>query len=298
MRIFRCCIASSRALLVGCVLFAQHGAILAGPTAENGDWPTYAADLRSTKYSSLDLINPTNVRDLRIVWRWKSPDIDIVRQNPSLHLNLFEATPLAIDGVLYVITNLSQIAAIDAATGKTRWVYDPGVYRLGTPERTGFVHRGVAAWGPPGARRILAETADGYLIALDARSGALIREFGTEGRVDLTQGLRRPVNRISYGIDSPPLVVGDIVVVGSFVRNMNLTVVGGPAFGRLISCCLLQSKDASFAMELCHEDSPPFYCKLVRFISRLSAFRARRSDDIQKPLRYLSRRGRGACAKS
>src|SRR5262249_25724060 len=67
-----------------CSLVAQDGAIMAGPTgAANGDWPAYAADLRSTKYSSLDLINPTNFRDLRIVWRWKSPDIDIVKQNPS-----------------------------------------------------------------------------------------------------------------------------------------------------------------------------------------------------------------------
>jgi quinoprotein glucose dehydrogenase len=211
----------SRLLCVAVAAVVLTGiGIVAGPTGQSsGDWPTYAADLRSTKYSSLDLINPTNVRDLRIVWRWKSPDIDIVRQNPSLHLNLFEATPLAIEGVLYVATNLHQIAAIDATTGITRWVYDPGVYRLGVPERTGFVHRGVAAWGPPGARRILAGTGDGYLIALDARSGALIREFGTGGRVDLTQGLRRPVKRISYGVDSPPLVIGDIVVVGSFVSD-------------------------------------------------------------------------------
>ena len=220
MKMLRSAIASSCVLFFSCLLFAQDGAVRTGPTgAANSDWPVYAADLRSTKYSSLDLINPTNVRDLRIVWRWKSPDIDIVKQNPALHLNLFEATPLAIDGVLYVITNLHQVAAIDGATGNTRWVYDPGVYRLGTPERTGFVHRGVAAWGPPGARRILAGTGDGYLIALDARSGSLISEFGTDGRVDLTKGLRRPVERITYGVDSPPLVIGDIIVVGSFVSD-------------------------------------------------------------------------------
>ena len=220
MKMLRSAIASSCVLFFSCLLFAQDGAVRTGPTgAANSDWPVYAADLRSTKYSSLDLINPTNVRDLRIVWRWKSPDIDIVKQNPALHLNLFEATPLAIDGVLYVITNLHQVAAIDGATGNTRWVYDPGVYRLGTPERTGFVHRGVAAWGPPGARRILAGTGDGYLIALDARSGSLISEFGTDGRVDLTKGLRRQVERISYGVDSPTLVIGDIVVVGSFVSD-------------------------------------------------------------------------------
>lgn len=187
--------------------------------SHSGDWPTYAGDLRSTKYSSLDLINAANFGDLQIVWRWRSPDSEIVKQNPSLHLNLFEATPLEIDGVLFVVTNLHQIAAIDAKTGITRWVYDPGVYRRGVPERTGFLHRGVAAWGPPGARRIFAGTGDGYLIALDAESGALITAFGKGGRIDLTQGLRRPVERILYGVNSPPLVIGDVVVVGSFVSD-------------------------------------------------------------------------------
>src|SRR5690242_14775133 len=181
--------------------------------SHSGDWPTYAGDLRSTKYSSLDLINAANFGDLQIVWRWSSPDSEIVKQNPSLHLNLFEATPLEIDGVLFVATNLHQIAAIDAKTGITRWVYDPGVYRRGVPERTGFLHRGLAAWGPPGARRIFAGTGDGYLIALDAESGALITAFGKGGRIDLTQGLRRPVERILYGVNSPPLVIGDVVVV-------------------------------------------------------------------------------------
>jgi len=208
------CIALTSAFCIG----VPAGGVFSA-RSNSGDWPTYASDLRGTKYSSLELVDAANFRDLRIVWRWNSPDSEIVKQNPSLHLNLFEATPLEIDGVLYVATYLHQIAAIDAKTGITLWVYDPGVYRRGVPERTGFVHRGVAAWGSSGARRILAGTGDGYLIALDAQSGALITAFGTGGRVDLTKGLRRPVERMSYGIDSPPLVIGDIVVVGSFVSD-------------------------------------------------------------------------------
>ena len=217
------CIALTSAFCIG----VPAGGVFSA-RSNSGDWPTYASDLRGTKYSSLELVDAANFRDLRIVWRWNSPDSEIVKQNPSLHLNLFEATPLEIDGVLYVATNLHQIAAIDAKTGITLWVYDPGVYRRGVPERTGFVHRGVAAWGSSGARRILAGTGDGYLIALDAQSGALITAFGTGGRVDLTKGLRRPVERMSYGIDSPPLVIGDIVVVGSFVSDGWSTKEGPP----------------------------------------------------------------------
>jgi glucose dehydrogenase len=208
------CIALASVLCVGVL---AGGVFSAKPNS--GDWPAYAGDLRSTKYSPLDLIDATNFRDLRIVWRWSSPDSEIVKQNPSLHLNLFEATPLELEGVLYLATNLHQIAAIDAKTGSTRWVYDPGVYRRGVPERVGFLHRGVAAWGPPGSRRILAGTGDGYLIALDAQSGAPVTGFGAGGRVDLTKGLRRPVEGILYGVNSPPLVIGDAVVVGSFVSD-------------------------------------------------------------------------------
>ena len=64
-------------------------------------------------------------------------------QNPILETFVNEGTPLMIGGVLYVSTSLSQVAAIDAATGQTIWTHDPEVWRLGTPPNHGFVHRGV-----------------------------------------------------------------------------------------------------------------------------------------------------------
>ena len=183
------------------------------------EWPTYAADSRSTKYFPLGLIDRNNVSRLRIAWRWSSPDNELVSRTPSLHLNLFEGTPLLLDGVLYVSTNLHQVAAIDGATGRTRWVYDPGVYRLGVPRRLGFVHRGVATWERGSRRRIIVATGDAYLIALDAASGQPVPSFGENGRIDLTEGLTRPAERLSYGVNSPPLVIGDVIVVGSFISD-------------------------------------------------------------------------------
>ena len=96
-----------------------------------------------------------------------------------------------VDGVLYVSTSLSQVAAIDAATGKTKWVYDPETWKNGTPSNNGFVHRGVAYWADGNDRRILFGTGDGYLICLDAQTGKPIARFGQQGRIDLTQGLGR-----------------------------------------------------------------------------------------------------------
>ena len=94
-----------------------------------------------------------------------------------------------VDGVLYVSTSLSQVAAIDAATGKTRWVYDPETWKNGTPSNNGFVHRGVAYWADGDDRRILFGTGDGYLICLDAQTGKPIPTFGRDGRIDLTEGI-------------------------------------------------------------------------------------------------------------
>jgi quinoprotein glucose dehydrogenase len=142
-----------------------------------------------------------------------------VQKDPSLHLNLFEGTPVMIGGVLYVSTSLHQVAAIDAASGRTLWVYDPGVHESGPPTSLGFTHRGVSAWGEGRERRIFHGTGDAYLLALDALSGEPIGSFGKEGRVDLTLGLRRPVDRKYYGVNSPPLVIGDVVVVGSIITD-------------------------------------------------------------------------------
>ena len=59
---------------------------------------------------------------------------------------MWESTPLMVSGILYISTSLSQVAALDAATGKTRWIYDPETWKNGTPSNNGFVHRGVAYW--------------------------------------------------------------------------------------------------------------------------------------------------------
>ena len=127
-----------------------------------------------------------------------------------------------VDGVLYVSTSLSQVAAIDAATGKTRWVYDPETWKNGTPSNNGFVHRGVAYWADGNDQRILFGTGDGYLICLNAQTGKPIPTFGQEGRIDLTQGLGRPVDRRLYGVSSPPIICRDVVVMGSKVHDVPL----------------------------------------------------------------------------
>jgi quinoprotein glucose dehydrogenase len=86
-----------------------------------------------------------------------------------------------VGGVLYISTSLSQIAAIDAATGKSFRVYDPETWKNGTPSNNGFVHRGVAYWAEGKDRRILLGTGDDHLICLNAATGKPITSLGHEG---------------------------------------------------------------------------------------------------------------------
>src|SRR6185369_9884735 len=88
---------------------------------QKGEWRFYGGDQGSGKYSPLDQINRENVQKLKVAWSWDSPDLKVLAQNSKLYTLGYEATPLMIGGVLYVSTSLSQVAAIDAATGKTIW---------------------------------------------------------------------------------------------------------------------------------------------------------------------------------
>jgi quinoprotein glucose dehydrogenase len=206
------------------VACACVGSALAERPVTNADeWPSYGANRGNSKYSPLDHIRRENVNQVRIVWRWRSIDDQVQRRIPGLKPWLFEATPLMIGGMLYVSTSFGQIAALDAATGKVIWFLDPRSYANGYPPLYGFAHRGVAYWADakvnPKDERILVATVDGYLLALEARTGKLVPGFGSGGRMDLTLGLARPIERRLYANTSPPVISRDVIVIGSGIRD-------------------------------------------------------------------------------
>ena len=237
----------------------------------NGEWRSYAGDIRGTKYSPLDQIDGGNFSDLEIAWEWLSVDnvisrstpgggewwaplstiVDsLVTDTPDLYrssqppiASRLQATPLMVDGVLYFNTPLSQGVAVDAVTGKTLWVFNPKSYEDGTPTMSApWSQRGVAYW-TDGAddERIYWGTGNGYLVCVSAKTGEPCADFGPNGSgmVDTMAGVPRAVrgerdylNALTWGVHSPPIVVRDKVIHGSAVADRRITKEAIPGWVR------------------------------------------------------------------
>ena len=204
-------------------------------TVPVGEWRAFGADPENTKYSPLDQITRENFADLEIAWRWTSISTKVTDQRENLRVGQFRATPLMIGGLVYVSTELSQVAALDAGTGTTVWTYDPRAYeRLERPANSGWQHRGVSYWEDDDSddARIFIATHDLQLVALNARTGALYPGFGENGSVDLSDTLGRPVDPARISHSSPVAIVRDTVVVGSVVTDRTETREAPPGHVR------------------------------------------------------------------
>jgi quinoprotein glucose dehydrogenase len=191
--------------------------LLAGVTVgqQNGEWLAYGRDAGGERYSPLDAINRQNVASLRVAWTFRTGD---AYQPPRGRPTAFEATPLYVDGTLYLSTPLGRVIALDPVTGRQRWAFDAKV-----PRDAGygdFASRGVSTWQRGRERRIYVATIDARLIALNAATGRPVESFGSAGTVDLRQGLRiAPSGFADYQVTSPPAVIGNTVVVGSAIQD-------------------------------------------------------------------------------
>ncbi len=187
-------------------------------TSDPGAWIAYAGGAHGGRYSPLSQITRDNVKDLRVEWRWASIDRRLQEADPALRRTRQQDTPLVVNGRLYTVTGLGQVAALDPATGQALWTYDPESYKAGRPNNGGFLQRGVAYWTDGAIERVLTGTHDAYLVSLDARTGKPDPGFGESGRVDLTIGIRDAVRSTTISARHP-LVAGNVVVVGSSVQD-------------------------------------------------------------------------------
>jgi len=181
-------------------------------TAPAGEWPTYGRDSGNSRYSPLDQIGPGTLPSLQIAWRWQP---EAVAGQAAEFRN--ESTPIMVGGTLYFPSGSRRaVVAADAATGTTKWTWsmDEGERARRAPRRDSG--RGVAYWRSGSLERIFSVTPGFQLVALDAKTGVPVEDFGLHGVVDLKAQLGVPIDLVNaaIGSSSPPLVFADTVVIG------------------------------------------------------------------------------------
>lgn len=179
--------------------------------AVEANWRAVGGDRGNMRHSGLAQINQENVSRLEVAWTFSTGELEREKKKT------IECTPLIINGVMYCSTGHLRVVALDAASGEELWAFDPFQHRPKKyPIASGGVNRGVAYWEDAGenAERIIHGTSDGYLYSLDAKTGKLDPEFGSNGIKDLREDFKVDLSRLSYGPTSAPAIWKDTIIIG------------------------------------------------------------------------------------
>src|ERR1700742_199768 len=196
--------------LLMCAAFAASGAApVRSAGLDSKEWPTYGHDAGGMRFSPLKQITPANVANLQPAWTYH-----LKPEGAAGDYLSSEATPLVINGVLYTGSPYGQVLALDATTGKEIWTYK---LPTGTPATRGVEYFPGDKQTPP---QIVVPTNQGKLFTLDAKTGALNSKFGENGLVDLnTPEVTHGIG--AAGTSSPPVLFGNLIIVGSHLPERN-----------------------------------------------------------------------------
>ncbi len=202
------------------ILILLAGSVV-GAAEPDESWRHYGADSGGRRFSPHTQINSVNIGGLRRAWVYRTGDTSDGTRFPGK--STFKATPILHDGMLYFSTPFNRVIALDAATGKEIWTFDPEV-DFSKKYAEMFTSRGVSIWSDDRATkgfcksRIIFGTLDARLIAIDAERGRRCKDFGVNGELNLAAGIKN-FRRREYSITSPPAIIGDVIVVGSSVGD-------------------------------------------------------------------------------
>ncbi len=202
----------SKVTLVSWLAAALTAFPLSGQDAE---WRHWGGDPGGTKHSSLDQINKENVQKLKVAWTYDTGDFSDGTKYPSR--SAFEASPLVIEGVMYVPTVFHRLLALDPESGEKLWEFDPQFDR--TQRVNLYTSRGVAYWSSGERKRIFLGDQMGRLFSIDAARGKADPEFGKGGMLDLKESMMGGYAHLQYGLTSPVAVCGNVLIVGGWVTD-------------------------------------------------------------------------------
>ncbi|MEJ5366882.1 MAG: PQQ-binding-like beta-propeller repeat protein [Bryobacteraceae bacterium] len=172
------------------------------------EWPVYHGSYANTKYSPLKQIHTGNVSSLRLAWKFDTGDAGKETE--------MQCNPLVRHGVMYVSSPRLRVFALDAATGKPLWRFDP--HEGKDPGAGKFRHRGFNFWESGNDRRLYF-AAGPWLWCLNARTGEPVRSFGKNGRIDLRDNLGRDASNLTVTVTTPGVVYKDLLILGSLVSE-------------------------------------------------------------------------------
>lgn len=178
-------------------------------------WRVTGGSKENIRYSTLTNIDTTNVKDLTVAWTYHTGDADTVNHSQ------IQCNPIIVDGVMYATSPKLKLVAVDALTGKEKWVFDPTNGVDEGNQRTRFImnnNRGVTYWESGEDKRILF-TASSNLYAIDANTGKPVTSFGNNGLVDLHAGLGRDVDDLFVTATSPGIIYKDLLILGTRVSE-------------------------------------------------------------------------------
>ena len=174
-------------------------------------WQAYGGSKENIHYSSLVQIDTNNVQDLQPAWEYHTQDADTTNHSQ------IQCNPIIIDSTLYGTSPQAKLFAVDAATGKQKWVFNP-VDSIGNKGMFFILNniRGITYWTDGNAGRIF-YTAGSYLYSIDASNGKPDKTFGTDGRIDLHNELDRDVKDLFVTATSPGIIYKDLIIMGTRV---------------------------------------------------------------------------------
>jgi quinoprotein glucose dehydrogenase len=186
-------------------------------------WSCYKGSPESIHYSSLTQIDTSNIKDLRVAWTYHTADAD------TLHSSQIQCNPIIVDSILYGTSPQMKLFAVNAVTGKQKWVFNPFDSIANAVKGFFFILnncRGIAYWTDNKNDKRLFYTAGSYLYCISADDGQLIKSFAVDGKLDLHNDLDRDVRDLFVTATSPPIIYKDILITGTRVDEGPMAAPG------------------------------------------------------------------------